>query len=326
MKPIALVVLVALFFALFPAHAQDDDLASCVALIDSIRANPNSTLSLPERYRDLRLIDTHNHDSYQVNRVIDGWDALYVDQTVIFGSISEPHAVRTDLQGMGAYIQHPDRVFPFFAAVDTYGENGVEQAQANLELGYYGIGEIVGASSYSPVTSNLAWKAEPSQRRQPARHLRSRRPIRRSCPAPPRSPQWLPDPDAGSSVRRASRYDSDFRPRQRLQFACEHCAAPRRASESLYRLLRWLHRLQRGQHKHPGGFRSSDRAVSHPLFGQHGFWLRGRLRQCHPGDLRPDRSAHARNSLPCRAPEYPGHLLCPARDRLAVGTDRGALR
>ena len=30
----------------------------------------------------------------------------------------------------------------------------------NLEKGYYGIGEIVGASTYSPETSRLAWKAE----------------------------------------------------------------------------------------------------------------------------------------------------------------------
>ncbi len=142
-----------------PAHAQTD-LGSCVELINAIRADVDSTAPLPERYQDLRLIDIHNHDSANVDRVMSEWDALYVDQTVIFGAISEPRAIRSDQRGLRAYSHYPDRVFPFFAGVDTYGEDGVEQVRANLEQGYYGIGEIVGASSYSPMTSNLAWKAE----------------------------------------------------------------------------------------------------------------------------------------------------------------------
>jgi len=142
-----------------PVRAQDD-LTSCVELINAIRADPVSATPLPERYQDLRLIDVHNHDSANVENVMSDWDALYVDQTVIFGAISEPRAVLSDLFSLLAYSQYPDRVFPFFAGVDTYGEGGVEQVRANLERGYYGVGEIVGASSYSPVTSNLAWKAE----------------------------------------------------------------------------------------------------------------------------------------------------------------------
>ncbi len=142
-----------------PAHAQTD-LGSCVELINAIRADVDSTAPLPERYQDLRLIDIHNHDSANVDRVMSDWNALYVDQTVIFGAISEPRAIRSDQRGLRAYSHYPDRVFPFFAGVDTYGEDGVEQVRANLEQGYYGIGEIVGASSYSPMTSNLAWKAE----------------------------------------------------------------------------------------------------------------------------------------------------------------------
>lgn len=137
-----------------------DDLTSCIELINAVRADADSTTPLPEKYQDLRLIDIHNHDAENVGNVIDDWDTLYVDQTVIFGSISEPRAIRSDQRSLRAYSQYPDRVFPFFAGVDTYGEDGVEQVRANLEQGYYGIGEIVGASSFSPATSNLAWKAE----------------------------------------------------------------------------------------------------------------------------------------------------------------------
>ena len=59
-----------------------------------------------------------------------------------------------------AFQSYPDRVYPFFAAVPIYEAEGLDRVRENLEKGYFGIGEIVGASTQSPMTSQLEWKSE----------------------------------------------------------------------------------------------------------------------------------------------------------------------
>ncbi|NDJ74818.1 MAG: amidohydrolase family protein, partial [Chloroflexi bacterium] len=91
---------------------------------------------------------------------IAAWDEYGVDQTVLFGAISSPLARVTDVMAFEMFRENPDRVYPFFAGVSIYGDDGLEILRGDLEAGYFGIGEIVGASSHSPETRDLPWKGD----------------------------------------------------------------------------------------------------------------------------------------------------------------------
>ncbi len=135
--------------------------ADCVGKIKAIRQETAPTQPLYERYRDLRVIDIHNHGvSVNAWNPIKRQEQYFIDRTVLFGNISEPAAVDTDHNAYVIYSRHPDQVYPFFAGIPLREEKGITMAVTNLEKGYLGIGEIVAASTYSPVTSQLPWKAE----------------------------------------------------------------------------------------------------------------------------------------------------------------------
>lgn len=142
----------------FADYRADTD---CAAKIETLRQETASTRSLPERYQDVRVIDIHNHGV-----AANPWNPIklqekyFIDRTVLFGNISEPAAVDTDQKAYTIYSQHVDRVYPFFAGIPLRDESGIAMAESNLEKGYLGIGEIVAASTYSPIASRLPWKAE----------------------------------------------------------------------------------------------------------------------------------------------------------------------
>ncbi len=133
----------------------------CAAKIEAIRQETASTKSLHERYQDVRVIDIHNHGvAENPLNPIKLQEKYFIDRTVLFGNISEPAAVDTDQNAYVIYSQYPDKVYPFFAGIPLRDETGITMAVTNLEKGYLGIGEIVAASTYSPMTSRLPWKAE----------------------------------------------------------------------------------------------------------------------------------------------------------------------
>ncbi len=140
----------------------------CVSSIEAIRQDADHDAPLYERYRDIRVVDIHNHDASEmgagvailVSRRLAQWDRYNIDQTALFGSISEPAAIATDRLAFEVFRDYPDRVYPFFAGVPVYEDEGLAIVQENLEAGYFGIGELAAASTYSPVVSNLAWKAD----------------------------------------------------------------------------------------------------------------------------------------------------------------------
>jgi predicted TIM-barrel fold metal-dependent hydrolase len=138
-------------------HADVD----CPARIEAIRQETASSKPLHERYQDVHVIDIHNHGV-----ALNPWNPIklqekyFMDRTVLFGNISEPAAVDTDQDAYVIYSQSPDKVYPFFAGIPLRDEKGIAMAVTNLEKGYLGIGEIVAASTYSPVASRLPWKAE----------------------------------------------------------------------------------------------------------------------------------------------------------------------
>jgi predicted TIM-barrel fold metal-dependent hydrolase len=134
--------------------------ADCAARIKAIREDADPTKPLHERYRFLRVIDVHNHGANDPLGTIKLQDRYSVDRTILFGDISEPSAVRTDERAFRTYRQYPDKVYPYFAGIPLRDKKGIAAAVANLEKGFFGIGEIVAASTRSPVASRVAWKAQ----------------------------------------------------------------------------------------------------------------------------------------------------------------------
>jgi predicted TIM-barrel fold metal-dependent hydrolase len=107
---------------------------------------------------ELPIVDAHCHDAPIAERRIGLWDKYGVSKVVLFGSISEPAALETDRLAWKAYERRPDLIIPFFAGLDVHDPLCLERARELFERGYFGIGEIVAASTYSPITSKLKWK------------------------------------------------------------------------------------------------------------------------------------------------------------------------
>lgn len=114
-----------------------------------------------EKYKHLKIIDVHNHDAdyYVENKSLETWSKYNVDRTVLFGAISEPAAMQSDRLSFEAYEKYPNRIIPFFSGFPIYDRQGIDIVRDNLEKGYFGIGETVAASTYSPLTSHLQWKS-----------------------------------------------------------------------------------------------------------------------------------------------------------------------
>lgn len=137
------------------AEYQSD--VGCPARVEALRKSPDRGAPLSERYKDLPVIDVHYHGNALL--IPGAWDQYHIDRTVLFENISEPAAQTSDKLSWLAYRLHPGRIYANFAGIPVYETQGVTITRDHLEQGYLGIGEIVGASSHSPVTSKLAWKA-----------------------------------------------------------------------------------------------------------------------------------------------------------------------
>lgn len=161
-------------FQLFSEREPDGEQA-LGAVITPAKADPPSSPSpaasttesksldeLVAKYGELPLIDSHNHDaaSYANLSKLPLLDYQGIDKLVLFGDVSEPSAVYTDLAAWEAYKRNPDRIIPFFSGVNLLDESGWETARNNLEKGYFGIGELAAASTNSPVLANVAWKTQ----------------------------------------------------------------------------------------------------------------------------------------------------------------------
>ncbi|WP_152395977.1 amidohydrolase family protein [Paenibacillus guangzhouensis] len=130
-----------------------------LALIQNVRKSKDASQSLHEIYRDLTLIDIHNHDAGHPDPV-SKWGQYGIDRIVLFGDISEPSAQTTDQLAWDHYRKAPDHIYPSFAGFPIYEEEGLSIVRDKLEQGYLNIGEIAAASTYSPIVSKVAWKSE----------------------------------------------------------------------------------------------------------------------------------------------------------------------
>ncbi|GMK42479.1 hypothetical protein PCCS19_55390 [Paenibacillus sp. CCS19] len=127
-------------------------------LIESIRKNKSPNTELYEVYKDLTVIDIHNHDAADPNALAK-WGQYGIDRIVLFGNISEPSAQTTDQQAWEQYRKQPSSVYPSFSGFPMYEDEGIEIVRNNLEQGYLNIGEVAAASTYSPIVSKVAWKS-----------------------------------------------------------------------------------------------------------------------------------------------------------------------
>lgn len=168
---IMVVVVVSLLYKPFlPKQEHTSEAHSTVAdtrEAPDINENPpeNETKELAElvaEYGDLQLVDSHNHDAsrFQYYHERSNWEKNGVDRIVLFGDVSEPSAIQTDNVAWGAYEESPERIIPFFSGVNLLDEAGLQTVKDNLEKGYFGIGEIAAASTYSPALANVAWKTK----------------------------------------------------------------------------------------------------------------------------------------------------------------------
>ncbi|WP_019911297.1 amidohydrolase family protein [Paenibacillus sp. HW567] len=116
---------------------------------------------LVAKYKGLQLIDAHNHGAsfYKYKGMLNTWKEDAVHQVVLFGNSSEPAAIDTDETAWNAYQQYPELIIPYFSGFDLHDKGSLEVVKNNLEKGYFGLGEVAGASTASPSMSKVAWKA-----------------------------------------------------------------------------------------------------------------------------------------------------------------------
>jgi predicted TIM-barrel fold metal-dependent hydrolase len=121
---------------------------------------PLDPIALP--YQDITVIDIHNHDAsaYKYKESMDVWDKYGIDKIVLFGDISEPSAMTTDEIAFDAYRHNPDRIIPFIAGINIHESSCLDYISERFDAGVFGIGEVVAASTYSPVTADLPWKGD----------------------------------------------------------------------------------------------------------------------------------------------------------------------
>ncbi|AIQ35502.1 metal-dependent hydrolase [Paenibacillus sp. FSL R5-0345] len=116
---------------------------------------------LSAKYKELGLIDAHNHDASALKYLgmLRTWKDKGVQQVVMFGDVSEPSAILTDKFAWKAYQKYPNIIIPYFSGFDLHDPESLTVVRNNLEMGFFGLGEVVGASTMSPVVSKVAWKA-----------------------------------------------------------------------------------------------------------------------------------------------------------------------
>ncbi|MCL6459961.1 MAG: amidohydrolase family protein [Gorillibacterium sp.] len=146
-----------------PLAETESSLQNIKAKAAKLNENTNQpTLAqLVDMYKDLGLIDAHNHDASNrnYNGMLEKWKIYAVQGVVLFGDVSEPSARGSDKNAWLAYQQNPDQFIPFFSGFDLHDEASLNEVRNLLEQGYFGLGEVAAASTVSPVVSKVALKA-----------------------------------------------------------------------------------------------------------------------------------------------------------------------
>lgn len=115
---------------------------------------------LVKLYKDMPVADAHNHSAAGSKyKYMEGiWEGSGIDRVVLFGAVSEPAAVGTDELAWDAYQENPERYIPFFAGINLHDKSELAMIKEKLEKGYFGIGEIAAATTYSEGLKGAIWK------------------------------------------------------------------------------------------------------------------------------------------------------------------------
>ena len=115
-----------------------------------------------QKYADVTIVDIHNHDAShsKYKKSMSVWKKYGIDKIVLFGDISEPSAQVSDAIAFKAYTKNKEMFIPFIAGINIPDSSCLSYIRENFEKGVCGIGEIVAASSNSPVASILPWKGQ----------------------------------------------------------------------------------------------------------------------------------------------------------------------
>ena len=138
-------------------------IAILVLVLTSISCNNDVSLNPEiEPYSELLVIDIHNHDANNKRYVktFKDYDRYSIDKIVLFGDISCTAAIESDKLAFKAYKDYPDRFYPFIAGINIFDSACLDYIRERFEAGVFGIGEVVGASIYSPIASAKEWKGE----------------------------------------------------------------------------------------------------------------------------------------------------------------------
>lgn len=165
---IAILVLILAALFMYGSTQQEKPATISSAAQDDIKeaasVPPAKTLEdWAQQYKDIKLVDAHNHSAS--NRAYDWkldmmWDKYGVDRIVLFGNVSEPSAVGTDKITWKAYQQYPERFIPFASGIHLLEPSGLKAAKDYLEQGFFGLGELAIASTYSEALAHSIWKTE----------------------------------------------------------------------------------------------------------------------------------------------------------------------
>lgn len=139
---------------------------SCIILLSILllvtcRQKVQSDIDI-RKYKDYTLVDIHNHDAYPFRyiQLLFTMQKYGIDQSVLFGSISEPQAQFSDRVALRAARFFPRRFIPFSAGVNIHHSDCLDYVDGQFFQGSMGVGEVVAASQFSPMASSLAWKGE----------------------------------------------------------------------------------------------------------------------------------------------------------------------
>lgn len=135
-------------------------LFSCNKKYETEFSSNTKIADIAEPYKDLLVIDIHNHDAdgNKYAKSDDVWSKYSIDRIVLFGSISKPAAKVTDEIAFEVYKRNESHFYPFIAGINIHDESCLDYIREQFNAGVFGIGEVVAASTYSPIASNLAWK------------------------------------------------------------------------------------------------------------------------------------------------------------------------
>ncbi|MFD2443263.1 amidohydrolase family protein [Bacillus sp. CGMCC 1.16607] len=131
----------------------------CIEYIERVRAKENNE-DLVEKYKDLLIIDSHNHDATSYQKMSAIWNKYYIDKIAVSGYVARKNSILTDQLTWEAYQEYPDQIYPFFGGFDPYSTDSLKMIKEQLEKGYVGIGELAAPSHNSSTVSNSEWKAE----------------------------------------------------------------------------------------------------------------------------------------------------------------------